>query len=816
MRDAFLDDETLRYEEEGIFARDFDGQLIRLDQATADDFSKLVTLTIDGRQVTVPKAVPSTDSQGNILRDDDGEAIPRPTTIFDAAQKLFVKEPGDQNPIPILCHQEHLRPVAACRVCVVELNQMKRGQMRRERKLLPACQHRVTDGMIVHTVDSPDEGARNRVRSAVGTLVELLSADHLRPGDEGEAYNELAHLKQRFEIGRPRFTPRAVDRGQDDSLNLIMVDHNACILCDRCIRGCDEVKHNEVLGRAGKGYTAHIAFDLNDRMAESSCVRCGECMISCPTGALTFRGTPVDVHYTRSSVDDVGRLPVSIEELKQIPLFSGIPYKFLQWNANSVVKRVLEPGDVLCREGEYGSTAFVLLKGAFGVSIKASLAGVTNQRGKGFWGFVGRAVSRLTKSVQSAPKFIRNDTNAFLEYDPETGEIQRIMGPEDLILGEQACLNNNPRSATVTALTNAEVLEIRRNVLYMLQRNKSSRDVLNRVYRERVLGSHLQSVPFFASLAPQEREHCIDYLRDQIELVRLEPGQLVFRQGEPADHFYLVRLGFVKISQKHYGQERVLSYLGPGSHFGEIGLLSARRVSIADFIPEEMETGVRTATCTALDHVELVRIRGEDFQTLLDRFPVLRERFSEESKDILRRDAEARQSLEQPLSGFLENGLYMAKSLLVLDLERCTRCDECTKACADVHSDGVSRLLREGLRFDRFLVATSCRSCMDPYCMVGCPVDSIHRNRDTMNIKIEDWCIGCGLCANNCPYGNIQMIDREDQSQHAVRKATTCDLCSDVVGPKEDPGCVYACPHEAAFRMTGQDLEQLVLKAREG
>ena len=54
-----------------------------------------------------------------------------------------------------------------------------------------------------------------------------------------------------------------------------------------------------------------------------------------------------------------------------------------------------------------------------------------------------------------------------------------------------------------------------------------------------------------------------------------------------------------------------------------------------------------------------------------------------------------------------------AQSLLVLDLEKCTRCDECVKACADAH-DGVTRLVREGLRFDKYLVATSCRSCRDP------------------------------------------------------------------------------------------------------
>jgi len=69
---------------------------------------------------------------------------------------------------------------------------------------------------------------------------------------------------------------------------------------------------------------------------------------------------------------------------------------------------------------------------------------------------------------------------------------------------------------------------------------------------------------------------------------------------------------------------------------------------------------------------------------------------------------------------------------------------------------GVSRLVREGLRFDKYLVATSCRQCRDPLCMVGCPVGSIRR-RNTLEVIIEDWCIGCGLCATNCPYGNINL-----------------------------------------------------------
>src|SRR5437899_11309403 len=70
------------------------------------------------------------------------------------------------------------------------------------------------------------------------------------------------------------------------SSKVIMVDHAACTLCDRCIRACDTVQVNEGIGRGGKGYGADIVFDDDQPMGESSCVSCGECMAACPTGAL--------------------------------------------------------------------------------------------------------------------------------------------------------------------------------------------------------------------------------------------------------------------------------------------------------------------------------------------------------------------------------------------------------------------------------------------------------------------------------------------------------------------------------------------------
>jgi ferredoxin len=812
-------EEAKPFEDEGLFARNFDGQLVRVEKAKATELDTNVTLTIDGREVTVKKAVPTLDSQGNVIRDSNGEPIPRLTTIYDAASIAFVENPGDPHPIPTLCHKEHLPPVGVCRVCVVEAAEMTRRGLRR--KLVPSCVQTVTEGMIVHTVNSDaDVEAAQRVRAASSTVVELLVADHLPTTQWDAPGNELAKVAKQLGVTQSRFAPGKAHRGQDDSSYMITVDHDQCILCGRCQRGCNWVKGNNVIGRAEKGYEAKIAFDLDDKMGESSCVSCGECAVSCPTGALEFQPQFITSQIERVREDlrrekKDGEI-VTADELIKLPLFSGIPYKFMQFNGAAVVRRLLKPGDTLCREGEYGSTAFIILSGKFEIFLGSGRGKVETKKASGLRGWFG-GLSTVAAKVGGTAKLADVGAASLKDNQP----IYR--DEKDVILGEMTCMNRYPRSATVKAVEPAEVLEIKRNVLYMLQRNAVSRAILDKAYEERSLAGQLESLPIFDSLAPSAKGQAAAFVKNKVRLLRVDPGQTIFRQDDIATDYYVVKLGFVKITQSYGQGERVLSYIGPGNAFGEIGLLSEYQQ--ADEVKGPRRPGLRTATCTALDHVELIQIPGAVFGQLLNKFPELVEPLTKKANELLEKDREARTRLQAiPAGEFLEQGLYLAQSLLVLDLERCTRCDECTKACADTH-DGVTRLVREGLRFDRFLVASSCRSCMDPYCLVGCPVDAIHRAGSTLEIEIEDYCIGCGLCANNCPYGNINMhgfplqeIDASGKSRTVYeerdgrklpvvqQRATTCDLCRSVDGK---PSCVYACPHNAAFRMSGQELFKL-------
>ena len=712
-----------------------------------------IDLTIDGKKVSVPQG----------------------TTVFDAARLNGIA-------IPTLCHQQNETPVGVCRVCVVDAG---------GRVLSASCVRPAENGMNVSTASDKVQGARR-------TLVELLMSDHTSPCTRQQHTGdcELETLARQMGVAEPRFPRRSSGRTKDDSSPSIAVDFDACILCDRCIRGCNEIRHNGVLGRMGKGGTAGIAFDNNLPMGNSTCVSCGECMVSCPTGALTNK-VAAGTAFAAGAVAD----QVSVEELEQLSVFKGVSGTFLSLNRGAVVRRKFRRGEVICREGDYGSTAFYILEGKVRVSISSPIAHV--KTGGGSHGLLSKLTSALVgrkedrREEETSQRFIPIDAPVDLAYENPVGEL----GPGDLF-GEMTCMSLYPRSATVRAETDCTMLEMLRNVLDILQRNKNFRAQLDKSYRQRALDSHLRGIPVFASLP----DDFLASLRDRVELVRYGPGEVICRQGDVANSFYLVRIGFVKVSQEHPGGEMVLAYLSRGDYFGEIGLL---------------EGDVRTATCTALDHVELVRISGDDFSDMVSRFPEIRSKLQAVEHERLQQNRQ-RMSLVQslPLDTFLARGLMEAQSLLLLDLDRCTRCDACVRACADAH-DGVTRLVRDGLRFDRYLVATSCRQCRDPLCMVGCPVGSIRR-RNTLEVIIEDWCIGCGLCAKNCPYGNINLHpfevmvedpERPGRKKASVsQKATSCDLCVD----HAEPSCVYACPHDAAHRVDPTKFFAGILGAGQG
>ncbi|HET8666638.1 MAG TPA: cyclic nucleotide-binding domain-containing protein, partial [Terriglobales bacterium] len=475
-----------------------------------------VQVTIDGKDVTVPLG----------------------TTIFDAARTYGIQ-------IPTLCHQQNETPVGVCRLCVVDAGQ---------RVYSASCVRQVEQGMVIKT-------STEDVKSVRRTLLELLIADHPSPCKRQQLTGdcELEKLAAEAGLTASRFQRRATPRGSDDSSEAIAVDHESCILCDRCIRGCNEIRHNFVLARRGKGYQAGIAFDNNLPMGNSSCVSCGECMVSCPTGALTNKqviGTELGEGES-----------LTWQELRKLEVFQNVSGTFLKLNNKAIQKRHYKAGEIVCREGDYGSTAFYILDGTAEVFLSSPLGHVTTKGERGFFSKLKSAIatrSQNRREQESDRAYIPIDAPVDLPYENPVAELQA----GDLF-GEMTCMNYYPRSATVRAKTDCTMLEMLRNVLDIMQRNKTFRSKVDQNYRKRALEAHLRSIPMFATVTP----NFIEYLRDRVELRRYSPGQVICRQGEPSHSFFLIRIGFVKVTESHPGGDLVLGYLGRGGFFGELSLL---------------------------------------------------------------------------------------------------------------------------------------------------------------------------------------------------------------------------------------------------
>ena len=189
------------------------------------------------------------------------------TTLLAAAREVGV-------PIPTLCHLEGLSPVAACRLCLVEIE----GSA----KLQPACLTPVAEGMVVRT-DTP------RLRDYRRTVIEMLftEGNHVCAICVANGHCELQDRAVEVGMDHSRLPYRHPDRPVDLSHPLFGLDHNRCILCTRCVRVCDEVEGAHVWDVGWRGEHCRIIAGLNEPWgAVDACTDCGKCVQVCPTGAL--------------------------------------------------------------------------------------------------------------------------------------------------------------------------------------------------------------------------------------------------------------------------------------------------------------------------------------------------------------------------------------------------------------------------------------------------------------------------------------------------------------------------------------------------
>ena len=595
-----------------------------------------------------------------------------------------------------------------------------------------------------------------------------------------------------------------------------------CIGCDRCMRACPVPLSSMVnIADLNLATTSDVVAPHVARFTDE-CVMCGSCVPVCPVNnhrdllmlSLKQRlGIPWDGKVDMSRVLD--HLPsgwdiqLLLSRLREQPMFSDpqvVPDNYLlHFIASSKVLTFL-PGAVALHESEYGREIIFILEGRFTISS----AGANGQD--------------LPIAVLRRGEFI----------------------------GERGMLSGQQRNATARAQTAAVVLEVPEQVMQrLIEIVPSVRTFFERLNNARSIESVMKRMAIFQGIADPD----IRWIANKIQFKNFDRDEQLFTEsdkGQPArESLHIIMEGFVKVARRttagtghHKTGERIIAYRQGGDYFAG-GL--------------DMLGDGRAVTVTAINRVHVAEVPRQEMLTILARYPEVNQRFMTRlqeyrvaavaaesfigSMEFLRAapaqsyaDAEARAGLRALVGG----GVVEGTEVLVIDLDKCVHCDKCEDACARRH--GHSRMNRKGMVVGNISIATACRQCQDPVCML-CSRAGIAR-MPSGEVYITESCIGCGICAERCPYDNISIVSLEQEVEERttwqrfaqffskgagkelgkrmlpmasmkaapgplniqqpldafgeIRKkvAIKCDLCAGY----NNQACVQACPTGAAFR----------------
>jgi len=512
---------------------------------------------------------------------------------------------------------------------------------------------------------------------------------------------------------------------------------------------------------------------------------------------------------------------LSPRELRTYEIFQDYDDAFLEKISPDVSVVAWRAGSVLFEQGTYLDLAFFVAGGEVDVFVERR-AGELGEAAPIF--DTSRTVMIPPAEKPSGPDtdvgrtaYFRPTPQAFdgtgshqitflasMDFDLPRGSTARL-GPGELF-GEIGAMSGWPQSVTARTVDDCELVQIRVPALRLMKRkSRALKERVDELYKERALMTQLKSTPLFRGC----NDFFIQGLMEVVELVSCEPGEALVREGEPAAAVYLVRSGFIKLVQRFGDGEIAVSYLSKGMTLGEV-----------EFLVDGVDRWEVSAS--SVEYAELVKIPAETFGNLVKLSPEIEEQLWRTATARIKECGSSRHDVSRSefVSGALETGLVQGNSILVIDLESCTRCDDCVRACAATHG-GRPRFVREGTKIENLLIAKSCYHCRDPVCLVGCPTGAIHRAGLEAVVEVDEGiCIGCGTCSRNCPYDAIVMHETgelwpDDMIPTGLRGrdrslASKCDLCHST---GHDPACVSNCPQGCAYRVGSvEEIQELLAR----
>lgn len=200
----------------------------------------------------------------------DGEEI-----VFTPGETVYEVATRAGQAVPTLCYDPRLEAFGSCRLCVVEIA----GQP----VPVASCTTQAQDGMEVTTASAKVEGLRRTLLELVASENREVAVDALR----GVASQELGMLVDQYDAGRGRFAgAQSGSSRRDDPNPFILRDYDLCISCYRCVRVCAEQEGDYAISMANRGFATQITVEFGGHLQDSACTFCGQCVQTCPTGAL--------------------------------------------------------------------------------------------------------------------------------------------------------------------------------------------------------------------------------------------------------------------------------------------------------------------------------------------------------------------------------------------------------------------------------------------------------------------------------------------------------------------------------------------------